>query len=294
VVHPSDPDRILTGGRGPSTQTNWSFVVSYSTDGGTGWTRCNLSGVNSGFCYSLAVSPSATDIVYAGGEVLGAGAVYISTDGGFSWRQTPSAPPETIFALAVDPLDPDRVYAGTRNGVYLSTDRGVSWERLFSGSAVRSVRIHPQAPDTVFAAGDSGCWISRNRGLDWEPMNQGLGSLRLTALEFVRAPGLMLLAGTQNGSGYRMDLSTGVKEAGVGFEPAEAVFASPVRQQAKLLTALPVRCLRFYDAAGRRVLSLSRLKPGAVVDIAGLNAGCYLVIAETGRRTVYARIVVSR
>ncbi|MEO0021463.1 MAG: T9SS type A sorting domain-containing protein [candidate division WOR-3 bacterium] len=268
-------------------------MVSYSTDGGISWTRCNLSGVNSGFCYCLAVSPP-SDIVYAGGEVLGAGAVYISTDGGFSWSQTRSAPADTVFALAVDPLEPDRVYAGTRNGVYLSTDRGVSWEQLFSGSAVRSVRIHPQAPDTVFAAGDSGCWISRNRGLDWEPMNHGLGSPRLTAMEFVRAPGLMLLAGTQNRSCYRMDLSTGVKEAEFRFEPGEAVFSSPVRRQAKLLTGEPVSLLRLYDAGGRRVLSLDRLKPGEMVNIAGLKSGCYLIIAKTGRRTVYTRIVVSR
>ncbi len=269
-------------------------MVSYSTNGGTSWTRCNLSGVNSGFCYCLAIAPRATDIVYAGGEVLGMGAVYISTDGGTGWRRTPSAPPETVFALAVDPLEPDRIYAGTRNGVYLSTDRGAGWERLFSGPVIRSVRVHPQAPDTVFAAGDSGCWISRNRGLDWEPMNQGLGSLHLTALEFVRAPGLMLLAGTQDNACYRLDLSPGVNETNSSFEVREVVFSSPACQRIRLLTNLALRRLRLYDTAGRLVLNRTGLKPGAVVDVAELKAGCYQVIAETDTRTVYTRIVVSR
>src|SRR5512136_1962453 len=118
IVHPDSTDLILTGGRGPVTQTNWSFVVSYSRDGGKTWTRCNPTPASAGFCRTLAVAPSQTNVIYAGGEVAAAGAVYRSTDFGLTWTGTATAPTDTVFSLAVDPNDAARVLAATPGGAF--------------------------------------------------------------------------------------------------------------------------------------------------------------------------------
>ncbi len=61
--------------------------------------------------------------------------------------------------LAVDPHDPDTVYAGTSNdGVYRSVDGGVSWDPLGDGppDQIKSIAIDPSAPGTAYAAGIAG------------------------------------------------------------------------------------------------------------------------------------------
>src|SRR5512136_1046595 len=124
IVHPDSTDLILTGGRGPLTQTNWSFVVSYSRDGGNKWTRCNPTPDSAGFCRALAVAPSQTNVIYAGGDVAGKGAVYRSTDFGSTWVRAATSPTDTVFSLVVDPNDAARVLAATPDGAFLTTNSG--------------------------------------------------------------------------------------------------------------------------------------------------------------------------
>ena len=130
IVHPDSVDLILTGGKGPITQTNWSFVVSYSRNGGNTWTRCNLSGANSGWCYALAVAPSATNVIYAGGQASGASAVYRTTDFGATWSPTATAPTDTVLSLVVDPTDAAKVFAATPDGAFVTTNSGETWTNL--------------------------------------------------------------------------------------------------------------------------------------------------------------------
>jgi photosystem II stability/assembly factor-like uncharacterized protein len=55
--------------------------------------------------------------------------VLVSNDGGATWREAGGGLP-TGFAVAVDPLDPDRVLYAARHRLYLSTDGGVFWRSL--------------------------------------------------------------------------------------------------------------------------------------------------------------------
>jgi photosystem II stability/assembly factor-like uncharacterized protein len=58
-----------------------------------------------------------------------------------------------IRTLAVDPVMPSRMYAGTGDGLSLSTDGGASWRRSsLSGAPVVAVAIDPFEPSTVYAA----------------------------------------------------------------------------------------------------------------------------------------------
>ena len=212
IVHPDSTDLILTGGKGPLTQTNWSFVVSYSRNGGGTWTRCNPTPASAGFCRALAVAPTQTNLIYAGGEVAGASAVYRSTNFGASWTRTATAPGDTVFSLAVDQADPAKVFAATPDGVFVTTDSGAIWAGLGGGIGLRAVRQYPGSLDTLVAGGAGGVSISTDGGSSWNSMNSGLDGRAVMALEFAEGGDTYLVAGTVGGSCYAWQFEAGVAE----------------------------------------------------------------------------------
>ncbi len=258
------------------------------------WTRCNLSGSTAGYCYALAVAPSQTQVVYAGGEVGGSGAVYLSTNRGLNWTKTAGSPADTVFGLSVHPSDPNRVFAATSGGVYLTTNSGASWSLLYRQSGLRAVRIFPSAPDTVVAAGDSGVIISTNRGNSWARMNQGLGCLRITSLEFIRRAEISLLAGTNGGAVYAWTFPTGIKELRANKPDWLRLSPNPARIQTIVKLGKPADLLALYDASGRRLWHQAGTAAVVKVDVGRFPAGCYHLEAITDGERSYRRLIISR
>lgn len=267
-MHPESANIVLTGGKGPSTQTNWSFVVSYSHDFGATWTRCNLSDTAPGWCYALAVAPYQANVVYAAGCASGTGAAYRSTDFGVNWVPTGAKPTDTVYSLAVAPSHPDRVFAATPSGILLTTNAGASWTNVWGQRGVRAVMIDPLDQGTIFAGGDSGVSVSYDAGGTWTEMSAGLEGRKVTCLG---GAGL-LLAGTVGGSCY---LDT--MPAGIG--------GAAVRSVARMREARPnpfVACCRIvgherdefsiFDHSGRQVGVAKGDKVGV-----GLPAGVYFL-----------------
>jgi hypothetical protein len=135
AVDPQSANTVYAG-------TNGSGVYK-STNGGAGW-----SGGGTGAVKSLAVDPHTPAIIYAGTDDLG---VLKSTDGGMTWSAVNTGLTSYIEALglhpgirvvAVDPLVPTTVYAGTVAGVFKSTDAGGSWS-LTGHPTLVSVRVNP-------------------------------------------------------------------------------------------------------------------------------------------------------
>ena len=94
-------------------------------------------------------------------------------DGGDDWEPLqhglPTAP--AVRALAVHPLNPEIVYAGTQSGPYRSADRGEHWEKVDvpdHGLPVWSILFHPYDPDVLFV-GYENCEIYRSddAGENW-------------------------------------------------------------------------------------------------------------------------------
>ena len=84
-----------------------------------------------------------------------------------------------VFALAVDPSNPDVVYAGTgRGGVSRSLDGGATWEQLpsfFNTFTVLALATHPGLPGVVFAGTDvQGAFKSDDYGDTWTPVGPGM------------------------------------------------------------------------------------------------------------------------
>ena len=84
--------------------------------------------------------------------------MFNSTDGGTSWSDSNDANltnTANVQALAIDPDDPEVIYAGTDSGsMYISMDGGANWEVItgdISGTNVLSLAINPSATTTLYA-----------------------------------------------------------------------------------------------------------------------------------------------
>jgi len=161
-----------------------------------------LDGVQgySGRVTAIAPHPSNGAIVYLSGA---RGGVWKTTDGGNHWIPlTDDLGTPAVAALAVDPLHPDTVIAGTGDpymgcgdyygtGILRSSDGGFTWETLaetlFSDTAITKILIHPDRPGWLWVANgvnypassctgatpDCGVWLSRDHGLTWLPLLTG-------------------------------------------------------------------------------------------------------------------------
>ncbi len=148
-----------------------------STDYARTW-KPIFDGQDTGSVGALAVAPSDPNVIYVGsGEGLrrpdlsiGDG-VYKSTDAGKTWRHLGLRDGQQINGLAVDPRDPNRVFAAVmghpygsnaQRGLYRSTDGGASWTCVLckndGNTGAATVVIDPKNPQIVYAD----LWASRN------------------------------------------------------------------------------------------------------------------------------------
>ena len=130
-------------------------------------------------------SPDIFDLAIAPGTVWAATGLGIhrSTDGGATWQRVwfesdgdPRAS-SWVQSIAVDPTDPDVVWAGTLLGRILkTTDGGASWVRVFEITGpVESIAIDPTDPDKVY----TGSFRTTDGGATWQPMDSHGGLIAL-------------------------------------------------------------------------------------------------------------------
>jgi len=159
---------------------------------------------------AIAVAPSNANTLYvASGEGLhrpdlsvGNG-IYKSTDAGKTWQHLGLRDGEQIPSLAVDPRDPNKVFAAVlghpygpseERGIYRSTDGGATWTKVLfkdANTGGSQVAIDPTNPDVVYAAlwestlgpwedGNSyegtkgGLFKSTDGGVTWKQLTRGL------------------------------------------------------------------------------------------------------------------------
>ena len=133
---------------------------------------------------AIAVAPSDPNIIYvASGEGLhrpdlsiGNG-IYKSADAGKTWTHLGLRDGFQVPALAIDPRDPNRVYAAVlghpygpneERGLYGSTDGGQSWKKLIykdENTGASDVEIDPSNPGVIYAS----MWEAREG--PWEDGN---------------------------------------------------------------------------------------------------------------------------
>ncbi len=158
-------------------------------------------------CFAMAGSPGTLEMMQSANQ-----GVYCSDDGGARWEQRVGPTMNTaIYALAIDPVDSQTLYAGsnanpasftganpdqlfnTRGVIYKSRDGGRTWEELptglVKGTRVTGLRIDPASPATVYAStfgllsggGNNyletqfGVLKSTDGGATWTSMKVGMG-----------------------------------------------------------------------------------------------------------------------
>ena len=138
---------------------------------------------------AIAVAPSDPNIIYVGsGEGLhrpdlsvGNG-IYKSNDAGKTWSHLGLQGGQQIPGLAVDPHDPNRLFAAVlghpygpseERGIFRSTDGGVSWQKVLykdENTGGSDVAIDPSNSNIVYAC----LWETREG--PWEDGNQFPGT----------------------------------------------------------------------------------------------------------------------
>ncbi len=156
----------------------------------------------------VTLDPSNPSVVWVGsGEnnsqrSVGFGdGVYVSRDGGRSFKNVGLPDSEHIGMIAVDPRDSRVVYAaaagplwrsGGDRGLYKSTDGGGSWSRVLNVSdetGINEVHLDPRNPDVIYATAyqrrrhvwtlvdggpESGVFKSTDAGRTWRRTESGL------------------------------------------------------------------------------------------------------------------------
>ncbi len=106
-----------------------------SADGGEHWRKLPVPSLREkgSYCRAIAYAPDDGETLYvgAGNDFDGdQGALFISGDGGESWRAVdlPGPLKSTVFAIGVNSALPEHVVCSTKNGgVFVSDDRCRSW-----------------------------------------------------------------------------------------------------------------------------------------------------------------------
>ncbi|MBI9052150.1 MAG: hypothetical protein JEZ00_22230 [Anaerolineaceae bacterium] len=182
VIDPLSPNILYTG------TANGVFKT---TDGGENWQQV-INGLPKEAIYSMTIDPQNPSTIYAG---LGTGSgLYKSTDDGASWvpknyglfvlaGDMKVKAPTWVFAIAIDPQNPDIMYAGG-HGVFKSIDGGESWFAInnefdftLNGPmpSIDNLSIDPVHPEIIYAeVGGSVIYRSLNGGENWSDFSEGL------------------------------------------------------------------------------------------------------------------------
>jgi photosystem II stability/assembly factor-like uncharacterized protein len=187
--------------------------VFRSDDGGATWKV--LEGAHGKSIRSLAMAPSDHNVL-----VIGAlDGVFRSRDGGTTWeKMTPDNPEVTanyssmrnFVSVAIDPQNPDVVYAGTRHLAWKTADGGKNWHSIHDGmlddSDVFSIIVDPRTPSHVYASACSGIYRSDN-GADLFHRVQGMphSAIRTRVLKQDPVRSSIVYAGTTGGMWKTVD-----------------------------------------------------------------------------------------
>lgn len=136
-----------------------------------------------GVVVTLLPHPGDPETLYL--AAFGSG-VYRSVDGGRRWSTASDGLADlTVLTLAMDPVSPRVIYAGTDSGLFVSGDGGATWRGAGPAIAernVRSVVVVPTRPTVLYAATDQGVLWSWDQGVSWVPRNVGIPSRDIRVL----------------------------------------------------------------------------------------------------------------
>jgi photosystem II stability/assembly factor-like uncharacterized protein len=200
TIHPAQPNWLLAG-----TNYLWRWNENTRT-----WdARLGNQMLTNGRLRAIAGAPNDANVIYTGGDD---GQVWMTTNGGASWRQiNANLPNRSISDIAVHPTNPYKVYVvlgGTGTPHVYRCDNTLAntpvWVNI-SGSGLtglpdvhtNSIALDPAAPDTVIYVGnDVGFFYTLDGGATWRNGTQPLGlpNVQVNTVRVVPATGYLMAA----------------------------------------------------------------------------------------------------
>jgi photosystem II stability/assembly factor-like uncharacterized protein len=215
---------------------------------------------------AIAVATSDPNIIYvASGEGLArpdlsvGNGIYRSDDGGKTWTHLGLRDGQQIPALAVDPRNPNRLFAAVQGhpygpnkerGVFRSTDGGKTWSNILfkdENTGASDIEMDPTNPDVLYASlwemrlGPSednnefqgthgGLFKSTDGGNTWKPLTNGLPK-DLVQIYVAIAPSrpslLYATVGTTTPGDYASGAGLGVYRSDDGGETWRVITTDP-------------------------------------------------------------------
>ena len=143
AVDPVNPNVAYVGSVGGLGEYSASYSTIYkTTDGGSTWAE-----INNGFpmkatsAHAIVIDPTDTETVYVATYMEGlfhtngqGTGIYKSTDGGGTWTpMNEGLASGDVASLAIDPFDPQTLFAGTDRGLFVTRNGGEEWSPLSRG-----------------------------------------------------------------------------------------------------------------------------------------------------------------
>ena len=186
-----------------------STLIYRTDDRGDHWTPVSDLLVQSqyGAIQTISVAPSDSNTIYVGTTE---GSAYASTDGSQTWSAVSGSnfPPRNLNRIAVDPNDPQTLYAAfggfnvqtpdTPGHVFTSHDGGGSWDDItynLPDAPLSSVVVDARDQYAgVYVGGALGVWVLQNGSQEWLPYGNGMPFTLVTSLKLNPTTGVMAAA----------------------------------------------------------------------------------------------------
>ena len=180
----------------------------------------------------IALHPSKSQIIYVATNDY----IYKTRDGGTTWENISKGMSHSrVISMAIDPLYPATVYAGTKgDAVFKSYDGGQRWASLRTGledntvtSVVTQFVFDPQESSHLFVSTTMGVFESTNGGESWQKRMDGMTEVLMVvtlALDPTRPQ--MMYAGTSGGVYKSVNRAARWEKANKGLVPPELIKSS--------------------------------------------------------------------
>ncbi|MFN2507533.1 MAG: hypothetical protein ABR589_02035 [Chthoniobacterales bacterium] len=197
--------------------THVNLKVYKSTNYAGSWSPLGTTGfISSGALRNVGVANSNGSVI---GAVASGGRVYLTSNGGSSWKETPQPPNNglSMSYISFDTSNANTVYVAsvapdsTKNHLWKSTDFGVTWTALDRtasqtsngippGVPVNTIVNDPTAPTTLFAGTHLGVYSSTDSGNTWSRFGAGLPLVNVT--DFYISPSSSRMRAATFGRGF--------------------------------------------------------------------------------------------